>query len=175
MLAGLAVVLGGGALLGSGVRITLADQPETGSASASAKESNADASDSPAFQVTVISLLVTPGESSGAQAQDPRLARIKNQLGKLVPKNHGYKLLDVRSDRLSSGQTVTCDLGKNRRAKVTLLDSAESDGKAKLRCELIKEKAKLSVSEVTTPLNQLFFCEHKLEDGSRLLIGVGAR
>jgi hypothetical protein len=175
-LLGMTLVVGGLGLLGSAVRISRAEPQSIKSAPAASagdlKTSNADA-DTPPRQVTVIAILVEPGKSGGTP--DPRLSRIKPQLRKLIPDGHGLRLLDVRSDRLSVDETLKCDLGKGRSARVTLIAPDDSEGKIKLRCELLDGKNRLSASDVSTPLNQLFFCEHSFEGGKKILIGVGAR
>lgn len=171
LLGAAAAILGCLGLLGS-ARISRADLPAAEStANADAKSSESEA---PACQVTVIAILVSRDEMK--DGLDPRLEKIKKQLRKLIPENHGIKLLDVQqSDSLSVDQAVTCKLGDGRLARVTLIDPPNPEGKVKIRCELTKGKNRLSVSEVATPMNQLFFCEHTLEDGSKFLIGIGAR
>lgn len=171
-----AVLLGGLGLVGSTVRITRADlqgggnDPARGVGGAVADGRDADA---PACQVTVIALLVSPGGSR--EDLDPRLSRIKNQLRQLIPEDHAVKLLDVRTDRLSAAQSITCDLADQRTARVTLTASPGADGKVRLHFELTQRGARLSASDVATPLNQLFFCDHALGDDSRIVIGIGAR
>jgi hypothetical protein len=171
-IAGILSTLG---LAGSVIQISRADSefqqntPAAADSGGSAPSSNQDRD----WQVTVLGILVMPRATG--DAFDPRLSNFKNPLRKLIPADHGCMLLDVRSDRLSSGQSLQCDLGKDRLAKVTLLDPLNPDGKVKLRCELTQGKKRLSISEVASPPNQLFFCEHSLGDGSKLLIGVGAR
>ena len=160
-------------IAGSTLRITPAAPPAPTTADRTT-QGGANQEPTPSdWQVTVIGMQVLPGEADGGM--DPRLASIKNQLRKLIPANHGVKLLDVRSDRISAGKTIRCDLGKDRRVKVTLVDPLGMEGKIKLHYELTEGKKRLAASDVSSPLNQLFFCEHKLEDGSMLLIGVGAR
>ena len=165
LFASAAVTLFALGIVGSTLRITPAAPPDPALAKQEASPGD--------WQVTVIGMQVTPGEADGGM--DPRLASIKNQLRKLIPANHGVKLLDVRSDRISVGKAIRCDLGKDRRVEVTLVDPLGMEGKIKLHYELSEGKRRLTASDVSSPLNQLFFCEHKLEDGSRLLIGVGAR
>lgn len=170
-LGAVAVMLGCLGLLGT-ARISWADLPTTETTTkADAKSTDTG---TPACQVTVIALLVSRDEMK--DGLDPRLDKIKKQLRKLIPENHGIKLLDVQqSDSLSVDQAVTCKLGDGRLARVTLIEPPNPEGKVKIRCELTKRKTRLSVSEVATPMNQLFFCEHTLEDGSKFLIGIGAR
>ena len=61
--------------------------------------------DNAARQVTVFAIVATPG----AKTVDSKLSRIKTQLDKLMPQ-HGFKLLDVQSKRIVTGESVTCDL-----------------------------------------------------------------
>jgi hypothetical protein len=123
-----------------------------------------------ARQVTMIGIIVTPDKST----IDPRLSSIKTQLDKLKPK-HGFKLLDAESKRIETGESVTCDLKNGYTSDAVLVRPLDDSGKAELRCELWLEDARLFSSLVKTPLNQLFFYERQLDDGSELLIGVGAR
>ena len=51
----------------------------------------------------------------------------------------------------------------------------DENGKVELRCELFHDKAVEFSTLVKTPASQLFFCQRALDDGSQLLIGVGAR
>ena len=44
-----------------------------------------------------------------------------------------------------------------------------------LRCTLSQQGTKEFSTLVKTPINQLFFYQRSLKDGSRVLIGVGAR
>jgi hypothetical protein len=122
-------------------------------------------------QVTVLAILATPG----SKAIDSKLAALKPQLSRLLP-DHGFKLLDVQSKRIIAGESVTCDLGHGYTAKTALVRSVPDNGKVGLSCELFLDRAVQFSAKVKTPPNQLFFCERPfLDDGSRLLIGVGAR
>lgn len=123
-----------------------------------------------ARQVTVVGIIATPQSST----IDSRLATIKSQLDKLKPK-HGFKLLDAQSKRIEAEESVTCDLKNGYRSETVLVRSLDDSGKVELRCELWLDDARLFSTLVKTPLNQLFFYERELEDGSLLLIGVGAR
>jgi hypothetical protein len=132
-------------------------------------ELNQDAGDV-ARQVTVIGIIATPGSST----IDSRLATIKSQLDKLKPK-HGFKLLDAQSKRIEAGESVACDLKNGYTSETVLVRPLDDGGKVELRCELRHDNTRLFSTLVKTPLNQLFFCERELEDGSQLLIGVGVR
>jgi hypothetical protein len=155
-LATMALAVGGLALGLGGLRVSRA-------------EVNQDAVDV-ARQVTVIGIIATPGSGP----IDPRLATIKSQLDKLRPK-HGFKLLDAQSKRLEAGESVACDLKNGYTSETVLVRPLDDGGKAELRCELRRDEARLFSTLVKTPLNQLFFYERDLDDGSQLLIGVGAR
>lgn len=124
----------------------------------------------PARQVTLFGVIATPTDLR----IDPRLAKIEPQLRKLLP-NHGFRLLDVRGKRLSAGQTLNCDLGGGFTASTTLVSPADENGKVLLLVSVLQNRMLLLENRVNTPPNQLFFCDKLLPDGSRLLIGIGAR
>jgi len=124
----------------------------------------------PARQVTVFGVVAVPN----AKIMDPKLKAIAPQLRRLLP-NHGFKLLDVQSKRLSAGQAVTCDLGGGAASAITLIRPLDENGKVQLRCELLQDEVSQLATLVSTPANQLFFCDKTRPDGSRILIGIGAR
>jgi len=126
--------------------------------------------DDVARQVTVFAIVATPG----SKQVDSKLSTIKTQLDKLMPQ-HGFKLLDVQSKRLVTGESVACDLRNGYTTQTKLVGPVDENGKVPLRCELFLNQNREFSTLVKTPLNQLFFCERELQDGSRLLIGVGAR
>jgi hypothetical protein len=126
--------------------------------------------DNAARQVTVFAIVATPG----AKTVDSKLSRIKTQLDKLMPQ-HGFKLLDVQSKRLVTGESVTCDLRNGYTTQTELVGAVDENGKVPLRCELFLNQNREFSTLVKTPMNQLFFCERQLQDGSALLIGVGTR
>lgn len=128
-----------------------------------------DASDV-ARQVTVFGIVATPQSST----IDSRLVSLKSQLDKLKPK-HGFKLLDTQSKRIEAGESVTCDFKNGYTSETILVRPMNDNGKVELRCELWHDDARLFAKVVKTPLNQLFFYERELDDGSQLLIGVGVR
>ena len=123
-----------------------------------------------ARQVTLFGIVATPG----GKAVDPKLAKVAPQLRKLLP-NHSFRLLGVESRRLGVSETLTCDLGGGFSAEVGLLDPLDAVGKVGLRIALEENGAPLVITDVATPPNQLFFCDKRLPDGSRLVVGVGAR
>ncbi len=122
-------------------------------------------------QVTVFAIIATPE----SKAVDSKLASIQAQLARLLP-HHGFKLLDAQSSRIVAGESVDCDLGHGYTPETALVRPVEEDGKVQLRCELFLDKVLQFSANVKTPLNQLFFCERPfLDDGSKLLIGIGVR
>jgi hypothetical protein len=123
-----------------------------------------------ACQVTLFAIVATPGRN----VIDPKLAAIAPQLRKLLP-DHGFKLLEVRSKRLAAGQSIRCNLGHGLTASTTLVRPLDENGKVNLRCGLLLNETSQFDIPVATPPNQLFFCDRMLDDGTRLLIGVGAR
>ena len=123
-----------------------------------------------ARQVTVFAILAT----SDSAAIDPRLAGVETQLRKVMP-DHGFKLLDVQSKRIGAKQAVSCDLGNGYKARTELVRPLDENGKVELRCSLALKAEPVFSTLVKTPPNQLFFYERSLKDGSRVLIGVGAR
>ncbi len=123
-----------------------------------------------ARQVTVVGIIA--GRSD--KTVDSKLLTIKTQLNNLLPK-HGFRLLDAQSKRIVAPQSVACKLSNGYTVTVSLVKSLNENGKVELRCELFQDKARQFSTVVKTPLNQLFFCQRALPDGSQLLIGVGAR
>jgi hypothetical protein len=121
-------------------------------------------------QVTAFAILAIPDSSE----LDPRLATIQSQLCKVLP-GFGFKLRDVQSKRIETGQSVTCDLGNGYKAETILVKSLDENGKVQLRCNLALKGTKEFSTLVRTPANQLFFYERSLKEGARVLIGVGAR
>lgn len=129
-----------------------------------------DSSDDLARQVTVFGVLATPG----SKGVDANLASFKTQLEQLIPK-HSFRLLDAQSKRIGTGEAVSCDLGRGYKIKTFLIKPIDENGRVQLRCELFENDERRFSTLVKTPVNQLFFCERALRDGSQILIGVGAR
>jgi hypothetical protein len=123
-----------------------------------------------ARQVTVFGVLATPNHRTA----DSRLSNIHSQLDKLLPK-HGFKLLDARSERIVDGESITCSLGQGYSLTTRLVNPLDENGKVELRCGLFRGEVCVFSTLVKTPVDQLFFCRRELDDGSQLLIGVGAR
>jgi hypothetical protein len=123
-----------------------------------------------ARQITVFGIIATPG----GKGVDTDLASIKTQLDQLMPK-HSFRLLDARNKRIIAGESVSCELGNGYKVETTLVNATDENGRVQLRCELYENQDRRFSTLVKTPVNQLFFCERVLPDGSELLIGVGAR
>ena len=126
--------------------------------------------DDEARQLTVFGVVATPA----SKTVDAKLAIIKTQLDKLLPK-HGFKLLDAQSKSIVAGESVACDFRNRYRVVASLVQPMDENGKVQIRCELFRDQDRVFSSVVKTPPNQLFFCQRALNDGSQLLIGIGAR
>jgi len=120
--------------------------------------------------VTVFSILADPRNP----AIDPKLQTIEAQLRKLLPR-HGFTLIDVKSRALLPGQAVACDVGGGQRAEAELINPGDLQGKVQLKFSLRAGEANLIQSVISTPPNQLFFADKDLGDGTKLLLGIGAR
>ncbi|WZO98566.1 hypothetical protein EP7_000146 [Isosphaeraceae bacterium EP7] len=120
-------------------------------------------------QVTLFGIRATPG----SKYVDPRLSTIAPQLRQILP-GHGFKLIDARTRRLGVDEAMKCKMGSEIEASAELLDPLDANGKVQLRFGLTVDGQE-HVTIVTTPANQLFFADRPLADGSRLLLGMGAR
>jgi hypothetical protein len=160
-----ALLLGLGRRAGLGLTL---DQPVT--LQDAPKPDLKSSADETARQVTAFAILATPGPAK----VDPRLGSIKAQLRKVLP-GHGFTLLDVQSKRIEVRQSVTCDLGHGYKAETVLVQPIDSAGKVHLRCTLLRDSSPEFSTLVKTPTNQLFFYERSLVDGTKVMIGVGAR
>lgn len=154
-----AVLLLGGLAVGAwGLKVSRAD-------------GNADVDRAMVRQVTVFAIVATPGGKS----VDTNLSSIQPQLNRLLPR-HGFKLLDVQSAPIVAGESVDSKLGHGYTAQVSMVRPIDENGKVQLRCEILLDGTLQFAASVRTPPNQLFFCERPfLTDGSKLLLGVGAR
>ena len=155
---------------GSGMAI---DDPRHVSVAASASlspPSLKSTADEKARQVTLFAIRAIPR----SKELDPRLETVQGQLRKLLP-GYGFRLLDVQSKRIEAGQSVTCDLGNGAKAEAILVRPCDENGKVQLRCGVSQKGTQEFSALFKTPANQLFFYERLLGDGTRVLIGVGAR
>jgi hypothetical protein len=126
----------------------------------------------PDRDVTVFGLRAEPGSSK----VDPMLSPYARPLRKLLP-DHGLTLLGAQSGRLTSNESLSCELDGGRSLKVTLKAPLE-DGKVHLCVQLLDDDRPrpVFITEVRTPAGQLVFLDKVQGDSdNRLLIGVGAR
>ncbi len=131
----------------------------------------AQISDAPARQVTLVGIIATPGDPY----LDPRLRGIAPRLQMMLP-NHGFRLLDVKSQRMVAGETLTCNLKiAGFEATTSMVQPLDLNGKVQLRVGLNQNEQMQFQTVVSTPPNQIFFCERPISGGAKLLIGVGAR
>lgn len=121
-------------------------------------------------QVTVFGILATPDDAT----LDPKLQPIADQLRSLFP-NHGFRLLGTETRRIRVDGDLSCDLGDGYTAQARLVNPLDANGKVQLRFELDRNQQMEFATLVTTPLNQLFFCDRRFPDGSRLVMGIGVR
>ena len=85
-----------------------------------------------ARQVTVFGVLATPD----AKTVDSRLATIHTQLNKLLP-GSGFKLMDVRSERVIDGESLTCNVGCGYSLTTLLIRSLDENGKVELEVRAV--------------------------------------
>ena len=121
-------------------------------------------------QVTVFGIVAVPN----SQVLDPKLKSIAPQLQTLFP-NHGFKLLGVETKRIGLNDTHTCNLGDGFSTQTQLVNALDANGKVSLRFQLDEQGQMAFATVVNTPLNQLSFADKQLDDGSRLVIGLGVR
>ena len=121
-------------------------------------------------QVTVFGVLATPK----GKTIDPKLKPVEDQLKKLLP-NHGFKLIKIESKRLNTGEILACDLTSGFVASSQLVQATDPNGKVQVRVGLSYNGMLQYQSLVSTPPNQIFFCDKQLPNGERLVIGIGAR
>jgi hypothetical protein len=137
----------------------------------SAPEARAQAADlSHSRQVTLFGIVATPH----SRTMDRRLKAIEPQLRKLLP-GYGFKLLDVQSKRLAPGESVVSDFKNGFVVETELTGVLDANGKVQLSTGLWFQGELQNMTMVATPPNQLFFLDKGLDNGSRLLIGIGAR
>ncbi len=123
-------------------------------------------------QVTLIVLRAVPGVST----VDPSIASDLNALQKVLP-DHGFELLASKGDQLNPGESLDCDPLPERSLEATLIGRRGS-GKFSLRLTMNEDRQPkpIFVTDIRTPLNQLFFLKKQLPDSDCcLLIGIGVR
>lgn len=135
-----------------------------------AASTRAPAQDALSRQVTLFGIVATPGSTR----IDEKLESIGPQLRKLLP-GHGFELLEVQSKRLVPGQSVSCTKLNGFGAETRLLDALDPNGKVQLQFALGQGGQLQMTTVVSTPPNQLFFIDKLQANGSRLIIGIGAR
>jgi hypothetical protein len=121
-------------------------------------------------QVTLFGVLATPNNP----AIDPKLAKVAPQLSKALP-GHGFKLLAVKTQRLTPGQPLSCTLGGGWKTTAVLISPLNPNGKVEFDFDLSHNGMSEFTSTLTSPPNQLSFCDKQLPNGNRLLIAIGAR
>ena len=89
--------------------------------------------------------------------------------------DHGFRLIKIKSDRLTTDGKVKCDLGDGFLATARLIKPIDPSGKIQMHVELMNQEISQFQTIVTTPPDQFNFFDKSLPDGNRLLIGVGAR
>ncbi len=125
----------------------------------------------PARQVVMFAVHATPG----GVAMDRKISpAIQAELRKALP-NHSFKLVKVKSERVMAGQSMTADLGDGFGATAQLLNPLDPNGKVQVRFELSRFESSMFQTVVVTPPDQFNYFDKRLDDGSRLLLGIGAR
>ena len=87
----------------------------------------------------------------------------------------GFRLLGTETQRISSGESLSCALGPALAVQAQLVNPLDANGKVQFRVQLDRDQQIDFATVVTTPLNQLFFCDKVLPDGTRVILGIGAR
>ena len=135
-----------------------------------ARSGGAQTPPAPARQVTVFGVRATPGETPA----DKRLSAVLPQLRRLLPR-HGFGLIRSESSRAVAGEAVTCDLSDRYVATSRLVEARDGNGKVRMRFTLSRADKPVFETVVSIPPDQVLFCEQPLPDGSKLLVGLGAR
>lgn len=125
----------------------------------------------PGRQVVMFGVLATPGSN----VMDPKIpAVVADQLRAKLP-GHGFKLIQVKSDRVLTGQSVTMELGDGFSTSAQLLNPLDPNGKVQMKFELAHQGVSQFQAAVVTPADQFNFFDKMLPNNSHLLMGVGAR
>ncbi len=125
-------------------------------------------------QVTLFGIRAIPTGANTPLVIDPKLQPIEAQLRRLFP-NHSFELVGVETQRVPTGRSMSCNFGSGYAASVQLTNPLDLNGKAQLRFQLNQNGAIDFATIVNTPLNQLFFLDKRLADGSKLIMGLGVR
>lgn len=138
---------------------------------ATARPAEARWQGAPARQVVVFGVHAVPGSTE----MDPKIAPVvQAQLRRLRP-GHGFRLLEIKGERVTAGKTVRCDLGDGFEAAAKLTTPADRNGKITMHFDLTLAGTSQFQTVVVTPPDQFNFIDKALPNGNRLLIGVGAR
>jgi hypothetical protein len=122
-------------------------------------------------QVVLFGVLATPGSN----AMDPKISPVvAAQLRRTLP-GHGFKLIQIKSSRVATGQSVVLDLGDGFTTSALLANPLDPNGKVQMRFALSIHGLPQFQSIVVTPVDQFNFFDKVLSNNSHLLIGVGAR
>jgi hypothetical protein len=125
----------------------------------------------PNRNVVMFGVLATPGSN----AMDPQItAPVAAQLRRTLP-GHGFKLIQIKSARVMTGQSVDLVLGSGFSASTQLLNPLDPNGKVQMSFELAQQGTMQFKSIVVTPADQFNFFDKMLPNNDHLLIGVGAR
>ena len=125
----------------------------------------------PARQVVVFGVEATPGSTQ----MDPKIAPVvQSQLRRLLP-DHGFRMIQIKGDRVVANGTVKCDLGAGFTASARLIKPIDPNGKILMNFELMHQEISQFQTNVITPADQFNFFDKALPNGNRLLVGVGAR
>ena len=125
----------------------------------------------PNRNVVTFGVLATPGST----AMDPKItAPVAAQLRRTLP-GHGFKLIEIKSARVMTGQSVNLTLGNGFTASTQLMNPLDPNGKVQMSFELAQQGTMQFKSIVVTPADQFNFFDKMLPNGNHLLIGVGAR
>jgi hypothetical protein len=125
----------------------------------------------PGRQVVMFGVLAKPG----SKAMDPKISPVVAARLRHILPGHGFKLIQIKSERVLAGQSVELDMGGGFEALAHLMDPLDVNGKVQMRFALTFQGASQFQSVVVTPADQFNFFDKVLPNNSHLLIGVGAR
>jgi hypothetical protein len=124
-------------------------------------------------QVVMFAVVATPNSTS----MDPKITPVvAAQLRKTLP-GHGFKLIQVKSQRVLPNHPVALDLGGGYETAATVLNPLDINGKVQIKFELTNtdEGIPQFQSIIATPTDQFNYFDKMMPDNSHVLIGVGAR